>query len=433
MIENLCDDPEFARGKILLRFREYTFRAAHIGDELLAERHGWKRIEIGWVGIVPAECTLIDRLHVVADVAVVAARVPSTLKALGQPDRLGNFRCRHAVIDHAQRLVVGELIEIALLFQMRLHPRIAPDRPMVLSDQNFGVVAPHLERFAEITRPCQRVADLGAAEGQEVMKVMRGVLRHVEHFQLRQIEMEFSGRFALRCHLKHEFETVDDPFVAGGHDQIGGRHQRNRSGGHRFAETAIDLSASAARNERPKLILRSPQHRIASDHVLGDGKFHEQVRRDDRHPAARHILIAEHAACAAPVIGVGVGVDHRCHRLAPAMLEVEFKPGTCTLSRGEGVDHDDTGVAFDQGHVGDVEAAYLIDARTDLEQAVVHVELRLPPQAWIDGGWRSVRGEKAVRLERPDHATLRIRDGCIGKCVDEAAACVLVILTVLER
>ena len=265
------------------------------------------------------------------------------------------------------------------------------------------------------------------------MKVVRGVLRHVEQFQLRQIEMKFGGRLALRRHLEHELKSVDGPLVAGVHDKIGRRDQRDGACGHRLAEAAIDLPARTARNKRPELILRPPQHRIACDHVLGDGKFHEQVGRDDRNAIVIDLFVGEHTARAAPVIGVHVGVDHRRDRLAPAMLEVEFKSGACALGGCQRVDNDDAGIAFDQRHVGDVEAAHLIDAVADLEQAMVHVELRLPPQARIDGGRCIGRGEKAVRLQRPDHAVLSIGNGCVGQRVDEAAARVLVILAVFKR
>lgn len=57
------------------------------------------------------------------------------------------------------------------------------------------------------------------------------------------------------------------------------------------------------------------------------------------------------------------------------------------------------GVAFNQRHVGDAEAAHLIDAVADLEQAVIHVELRLPPQARVDGRRCGGGCEKTVRLQ----------------------------------
>ena len=41
-----------------------------------------------------------------------------------------------------------------------------------------------------------------------------------------------------------------------------------------------------------------------------------------------------------------------------AVLEIELHRGACALDRGQGIQHDDTGIAFNQRHVGGVEAAH---------------------------------------------------------------------------
>lgn len=102
------------------------------------------------------------------------------------------------------------------------------------------------------------------------------------------------------------------------------------------------------------------------------------------------------------MIGVGVREDDGRDRPLAAMPMVEIKRGTRALDRGQGVDDDDAAVALDQRHVGDIEPAYLVDAGHDLEQPVLHVEPRLPPQARIDRRRRLLSGEKAVGLETPD-------------------------------
>ena len=86
------------------------------------------------------------------------------------------------------------------------------------------------------------------------------------------------------------------------------------------------------------------------------------------------------------MIAVGVRVKHRRDRPRPAMLAVQLQPRAGTFDGGQRVDHDHAGLALDQGHVGEIETADLVDAVADLEQAVVHVQLRLPPKARIDRG-----------------------------------------------
>ena len=78
-------------------------------------------------------------------------------------------------------------------------------------------------------------------------------------------------------------------------------------------------------------------------------------------------------------------------------------------------------VALDQRHVGDVEPADLVDAGHHLEQPVLHVQPRLPPQARVDGGGRLLLRQEAVGLETPDHAALRVGDPRMFDRAHEAA------------
>ena len=90
-------------------------------------------------------------------------------------------------------------------------------------------------------------------------------------------------------------------------------------------------------------------------------------------------------------------------------------------------------VALDQRHVGDVEPADLVDAGHHLEQAVLHVQPRLPPQAGVDGGGRLLLRQEAVGLETPDHAALRVRDPRMVDRAHEAARGIVEIRGVGKR
>ena len=84
-------------------------------------------------------------------------------------------------------------------------------------------------------------------------------------------------------------------------------------------------------------------------------------------------------------------------------------------------------------HVGDVEAADLVDALGDLEEPVVHVETGLAPQARIHGRRRLGVLEKGVVAKAPHDPAVRVLDLDLGQRGQEAAAGVVEVLGVVER
>ena len=79
----------------------------------------------------------------------------------------------------------------------------------------------------------------------------------------------------------------------------------------RLAEPAVDVAERVHGQEPAVHVGRSPQHRRAGDDVLGDGGLEEPHRGDDLDVPARHGFVGRHAADAAEVVDVTVGVDHR--------------------------------------------------------------------------------------------------------------------------
>jgi hypothetical protein len=104
MADGLGDEAKFAPDEIPRRARENRVRAAHVLDVFLAGLDRRQRIEIDGIGVVPAEIFLVDRLHVMPDVAVVGTRVPRTLKARRQLDGLRDLGGRQPV-DSSSRTV----------------------------------------------------------------------------------------------------------------------------------------------------------------------------------------------------------------------------------------------------------------------------------------------------------------------------------------
>src|SRR5205085_10088748 len=77
-------------------------RAAHVFDIFPPGLDRRQRIEVGGVGIIPAEIFLIDRLHIVPDVAVIAARMPRAFEAFRQRDGLGDRKSTRLNSSHSQ-------------------------------------------------------------------------------------------------------------------------------------------------------------------------------------------------------------------------------------------------------------------------------------------------------------------------------------------
>jgi hypothetical protein len=111
---------------------------------------------------------------------------------------------------------------------------------------------------------------------------------------------------------------------------------------------------------------------------------HEANRRDDLDLAASHVLLVHHAAHAAEVVRVGVGIDHRNHRALAELFIDELQSRGRGLLGGQRVEDDPAGLALDEGDVGEVVSAHLVDAGHHLIEAVVHVKDGLALEGRVD-------------------------------------------------
>src|SRR2546423_15322151 len=84
MADGLRDETKFALGEIVSRAGKDRVGPAHILDIFPAGRDRRQRIEIDRVGVVTAEILLVDCLHIMPDVAVVALGVPGGIGAARQ-------------------------------------------------------------------------------------------------------------------------------------------------------------------------------------------------------------------------------------------------------------------------------------------------------------------------------------------------------------
>ena len=188
------------------------------------------------------------------------------------------------------------------------------------------------------------------------------------------------------------------------------------------------MAPFAGRQQRAELVSSAAAHRIAGDDVLGDGRVHEALWRIDLDLAGCHVGLADDALDAAEMVGMAVAVDHRDDRLLRPVLVVQLKAGPGGLGIEQRVDDDQAGLALDDGHVCEVDAAQLVHAVGDLEQAGDRIDLRLAPQARVDRGRRVALLEVIGAHVPGRHAVwtrVRAGDQAAGNGRDEAAPRIL--------
>src|SRR5262245_19203823 len=127
-----------------------------------------------------------------------------------------------------------------------------------------------------------------------------------------------------------------------------------------------------------------------------------------------------------------MGVDDSDDWSSWTMLIVQVQRGLSRFHREKGIDHDQSRIAFQNGHVGKVDAPNLINPLDDLEQPVLMVELRLPPEAGIDRvGCRFF--EERIDFLAPDHMPVRSGHKRVGQRGNESARGILKVVLFVER
>jgi len=196
--------------------------------------------------------------------------------------------------------------------------------------------------------------------------------------------------------------------------------------------TGINLAAFAARQDLAELVQRASEHGITGHDVVGNGIVHELVGGEDLHVTGADLSLINDALHAAEMIDMGMCIDDRDYRPSGTVLEIEFHCSFGGLHRRQGIDDDQTVVGLHERHIGIVEAAYLVEPVGHLEETVEVVELRLTPEARIDGRWGVPRDER-IRLHRPDLSLAVGRDDAIWHRCNEPTLSFLEVAAIAER
>ena len=278
--------------------------------------------------------------------------------------------------------------------------------------------------------PGPGVPDQGAPGGVEIVQVAGAVLGHAEGPELREEEVHLGRGFGVRRDLEDNVHAVDGQAGPRGRDAFGRRDQGDLTGGDRLAEARVHMAAWSLGQGGAIHVGRSSAHDIAQQDVFADRLGQEAFRRDDPQTVA-DVLVRQDALDPAIVVHVAVGVDHCGHRLVAAMgaHQGQRRPGG--FLRDQGIDDDIAGLALDEGDVGNVEVADLIDAGRHLEQTMDGVQPGLTPEAGIDGV-RALSLQEVKGFEAPDGIAGRAGDGCVGQGPNETPPGVDEILTVIH-
>src|SRR5262249_37767910 len=187
---------------------------------------------------------------------------------------------------------------------------------------------------------------------------------------------------------------------------------------------AVHLAAVSLGEQRPKLVERTTTLCISGNHALTDRVFQKALWYENGDLSRSNVGFSCYTFDTAPVVGVCMGVDDGDDWSSWTMLIVQVQRGLRRFHREKGIDHDQSRIAFQNGHVGKVDAPDLINPLDDLEQPVLMVELCLPPEAGIDRVGRRFFEERIILLA-PNHIPVWSGHKRFGQRSNEATRGVL--------
>ena len=297
--------------------------------------------------------------------AVILPGIPYLFQVLRQPDHGGDLRGGVALVDVQKGLVVDKLIDGGCVGQIFADSLLAPMGPVVCLKNDLGVGEERL-RLGDITRPAVRVPHLRAAQRVEIVHRPAAILRG--GFRPRRLLEDHphavNGRFKNRlCDLVARRNIADAVLHRGQSDAnrktallAVGQHGailKKRPPLHCRADKDIFL------HHRVRIALRHDDRGFSGGELLvkRQAAVRDLLGRDQSLDTAIvvHMRMADHNGDDPPIAHLGAEELQRLPRGIPAAAAV----------------HDDPAVfAADEGDIGNIVAAHLIDAVGDLKKAV---------------------------------------------------------------
>ena len=185
-----------------------------------------------------------------------------------------------------------------------------------------------------------------------------------------QVEHELGRGLCSRCINELDRDAIDHALGAPPGNLFRWCNQADRALRQAGAETGADMRRGAARNRVAEHEGGATAHLVARDQVFADGMFKKADGSKNWHTALGCVVFADHAACAAKMVGVAVRVEKtRDGALAQRVID-QFQRGGGRFNACQRIDDDPAGLAFDDTHHGEVIATHLPDAGADFEQAM---------------------------------------------------------------
>ena len=307
-------------------------------------------------------------------------------------------------------------------------------RPVVALEHHIGLIAEALVGLDDILCPLVGIAHLCAAQGVEVVQGAGAVFRHPEGAVFREIGVHFGGGFGAGGQLELNLQSVDGQFREIFPDLVGRSDEGHRTGGLSHADAHAQRTLFALVKHRAVLELCAPRHGDARIDIFADGVLQKARRCKHRDLAGSQLVLERKAriCClcavddtlhAAEVIHMRVAVQYSLDLQRAEAVFHQFLGGFHVFLAHQHVKHDPAMVGADKGRIGHIEAAHLIDAVAHFKQTGLGVQLRVPPQARIDGV-RRVPVQIAVALQIPCRSVIITIDDPAFRVVQPAALCV---------
>jgi hypothetical protein len=102
------------------------------------------------------------------------------------------------------------------------------------------------------------------------------------------------------------------------------------------------------------------------------------------------------------------------------------------LGTEQWINENEASVPLNDGHVGDIEAANLIDPFGDLKQPMLQIQLPLPPETGMNRGRNVLRLQEMVGSKIPDGLTIGSLNSGIWQRRDKTSLNCLKIVSVLK-
>ena len=138
---------------------------------------------------------------------------------------------------------------------------------MMAGEEDLGL-GEELQRLVDVAAPAQRIADLRAPQGVEVVHVAGDDFGTTQRLPIGEVEHELRRRLGARGVLEHHLDTIDGQLFDVVLDDHVGRNKSQVTRGDVLAYRLIDMTKRTARQQYAVLKEQTPAHRVTGIDVF---------------------------------------------------------------------------------------------------------------------------------------------------------------------